>query len=699
MNEPNQYVQRAQQFNRPHRTGRTNSENNNMAFDKGFHRADDDRESAFQYQPTPNGVNALMKGMDNGASSTPEDTAPVTEQQGQTMPNITEETVRKGMEILRKYKKGKGRLEDKVVRNEKWWKMRHWDLLEDENTKDDPKPASGWLFNTIISKHADYMDSFPTSDILPREIGDVEEAKRLSSIIPVIMSQNEYKKVYSEEVYNKLKHGTGIYGIFWDTGKLNGLGDVNIKSIDLLSIFWEPGVTDIQKSENIFTVELTDNKILESQYPQTQGQLSKTQDTLIKKYWYDESIDTTGKSAVIDWYYHKTVNGKKTLQYIKFVDDIVLYATEDDPQWASRGLYDHGKYPFVFDVLFPEAGMPIGFGFVDVCKNAQTSIDIFNNCIEKNMQFACSPRYFNRNDGAINKEEFANPNQLLIGVDGNLGEDSIRAVDPPNLINGNYINILEQKINEMKETAGNRDATTGGTQSGVTAASAIAAMQESAGKTSRDQIARTYEAHKEVVYFVIELVRQFYDMPRQFRILGERGQQEFIQYTNVGLQPQYQGMEFGQDMGYRLPVFDIDVKAEKESAYTQLSQNELALQFYNQGFFNPQYADQAMACIDMMEFQNKEQISERIQQNGSLYQQLLQCQQQLIQMAEMVDQLNAQNGNQTQFADVAAQAVNENMGGAMGNPGNGDVTMPTGAAESSVTSNARAAAQSATSPR
>ena len=113
-------------------------------------------------------------------------------------------------------------------------------------------------------------------------------------------------------------------------------------------------------------------------------------------------------------------------------------------------------------------------------------------------------------------------------------------------------------------------------------------MQEASGKTSRDQISQSYETYKEVVYLVIELIRQFYDMPRQFRIIGEQGQQEYTQYTNDGLQPQFQGNDFGQDMGYRLPVFDIEVKAEKENAYTQLSQNELALQFYNLGFFNPE---------------------------------------------------------------------------------------------------------------
>lgn len=655
------------------------------------------------------------------------------EEATQPVQPIGKEQVRGAYEVLRKYKQGKQRLEDKITRNEKWWKMRHWDLMQTEETMDDPKPASGWLFNTVISKHADFMDNFPDSDILPREPGDVEEAQRLSSIIPVVMDQIGYRKVYSDEVWYKLKNGTGCFGIYWDQSKLNGLGDISIENVDLLSIFWEPGIKDIQKSKNIFTVELVDNDTLKQAYPQVAEQLSASSDTILKKYMYDETIDTTGKTAVIDWYYKKPVNGKMTLQYCKFVGDTVLYATENDvdpptepqeqpvfdengnalldpqtglpvtqvvnavtgPSMAERGLYDHGKYPFVFDVLFPEAGMPVGFGFIDVCKNAQASIDIFNNAFEKNAQHVCSPRYLVRNDGGVNEEEFADPNKLIVHVDRNMGQDSIQPINVPTMVNSNYISILENKINEMKETAGNRDANNGGTQSGVTAASAIAAMQESSGKTSRDQINTTFDAHKEIVTMVIELIRQFYSMPRQFRITGEQGEQEFVQYSNEGLQPQNQGTEFGIDMGYRVPAFDVKVEAEKSSSYSRLSQNELAMQFYNAGFFNPQYADQVSACLEMMDFQGKQSVLQKVQQNGGMYQQMLQMQQQMLQLSEIIDQLS---GGQYNMAGQMSDQINQNLNAQEGTP-HGTTKMPTSTAdESAITKNAREQTAQTTNP-
>lgn len=652
-------------------------------------------------------------------------------EQPQTPPAVGVEQIRKAREILRRYKDGKKMLEEKIVRNEKWFKMRHWDLLKTEETLDDPKPASGWLFNCIISKHADFMDSYPSASILPRESGDQKEAQKLSSILPVVMEQNEFEAVYSEEVWYKLKHGTGVFGVFWDGSKLGGLGDISIRSLDLLNLFWQPGVTDIQNSEHFFSVELVDNDRLEEQYPHLRGKLHKDTDTLLKKYWYDENISTTGKSAVIDWYYHKTIDGKRTLQYCKFVDEEVLYATENDtevettvqaegvydergnpvldehgqyqvryverpsaPSMRTKGWYDHGMYPFVFDALFPEAGMPVGFGFVDVCKNAQTSIDIYNNAFEKNVQFTANPRYLTRNDGGMNETEFADPNALLVHTDGNLSQDSLVPITPPTLVNSNYIAILNQKIDELKETAGNRDTTNGGTASGVTAASAIAAMQEQSGKTSRDQIKTTYRAYEQVVTLAIELIRQFYDLPRQFRITGQQGQEEFVSYSNAGLQPKHQGVEFGQDMGYRLPVFDIRVEAQKESAYSQLSQNELALQFYGNGMFNPQYADQALAALDMMEFTGKQQVVQKVQKNGGMYQQMLLMQQQMLQMAETIDSLT---GGQTRMAEEMAKGINRGIQEGQARTQGGETK--TAGGENAVMTNARQRASQTATPR
>ena len=525
------------------------------------------------------------------------------------------EQIREANNTLQKYKQGKANLEQRIIDNEQWYKLRHWECMRDK--KQQVQPTSAWLFNSLANKHADAMDNFPSPNILPREEGDKAEAEMLSSIIPVILEQNDFEETYDNVQDYRLKSGTGVYGIFWDNEKMNGLGDISILKADLINLFWEPGITDIQRSRHLFHVELADNDLLEQEYPQLRGKLSSSSIDL-SKYVYDDTVDTSTKSAVVDWYYKKRQNGRNVLHYCKYVNDVVLFATENDPEMAERGWYDHGQYPFVFDPLFSMEGTPCGFGYIDVGKDTQAYIDRANQAIMQNMLANAKPRHFIRSDGSVNEAEYADTTKDFIHVDGSLGQDSILPVQGKPL-NNVYIQVLHDKIDELKETTGNRDISTGGTTSGVTAASAIAAMQEAGSKLSRDSNKASYRAFRKVVLMVIELIRQFYDLPRCFRIIGENGTARFVEYSNANLQPQMQGIEMGVDMGYRLPLFDVEITAQKQSPYSKMSQNELALQFFGAGFFNPQMSDQALACLEMMDFDRKQGIMQRIAQNGMMY--------------------------------------------------------------------------------
>ena len=575
---------------------------------------------------------------------------------------IGREQVQKAQLTLQKYKEGKANLERRIVENEQWFKLRHWECMRKSETNQ-VEPSSGWLFNSIANKHADAMDNFPSPNVLPREEGDKGEAEMLSSIIPVILEQNDFEETYDNVWDYKLKAGTGIYGVFWDKEKMNGLGDISIRKVDIINLFWESGITDVQMSRNLFHVTLMDNDLLLGAYPQLEGKLgNSTMD--ISKYIYDDAVDTNNKSAVVDWYYKKrNAQGKVVLHYCKYVNDQVLFATENEPEFAERGWYDHGQYPFVFDPLFSVEGTPCGFGYIDVGKSAQEYIDRGNQAIMQNMLANAKPRHFIRDDGSVNEEEYADLSKDFIHVNGNLGQDSIVPVQGKPL-NDIYVQVINNKVDELKEVTGNRDISTGGTTSGVTAASAIAAMQEAGSKLSRDNNKASYRAFRKVCLMVIELIRQFYDIPRCFRIMGENGAARFVEYSNAGISPQFQGIEMGVDMGYRLPLFDIEITAQKQSPYSKMSQNELALQFYTAGFFNPQAADQALACLDMMDFDRKQFIMQKISQNGTLYQQLMMAQQQMLKLAQIVDQDHGTNiAEQIAAGITGGQAPAPSMGG------------------------------------
>lgn len=544
--------------------------------------------------------------------------------------------------IFNEYRSGKANTEQRIISSENWWKLRNGreERKETQIGKDGGfTSVSGWLHNVIVSKHADAMASYPEPLILPREQNDRAEAHMLSSVLPCILEQNKFERTYSDVMWQKLKTGTGVYKIAWDSSKLNGLGDISIEKASLLNIFWEPGITDIQKSRYFFHTELYHKEELEAQYPELKDRL-KGNPIVTARFQTDDTSRTDDKYALIDVYYKRKVNGRTVVHLCKYVNDIVLAATENDPATADTGLYSHGMYPYVFDTLYPIEGSPCGYGYVDVCRNPQTEIDLIKTAMVKNAMVGATPRYFRRIDGGVNVKQFLDLSNPLVDVDGDLGEDTLRRIDTNNL-DGNYIAVLDRTIQELRETSGNTETSTGNIQSGVTAASAIAALQEASGKGSRDSTQTSYRAFTEIIEQCIELIRQFYDMPRQFRITGAYGMEQYVSYSNAGLIPQHQGVAFGEDMGYRLPVFDVKVSAQKKDAYTKMSQNELALQLFKMGMFNPNMVDQALVTMEMMDFEGKDELMQKLARNGAMFQKLIQYMQLSLALTAKYEPRNA----------------------------------------------------------
>lgn len=550
---------------------------------------------------------------------------------------IGQEQVSQAEKTLQKYRTGKQNFDKRVVENDQWWRLRHWDVIGRKNDGS-PEPASAWLFNSVTNKHGDAMDNYPEPVVLPRERSDENDAKMLSSILPVISEHNDFEATYSDAMWDKIKAGTSVYGVFWDPEAENGLGDISIRRANILNLFWQPGVQDIQESQNLFYCVAVDNDTLKAQHPEFDSLGAPVQGA---EYIHEDNVDNTNRSMVVDWYYKKRLpSGKTAVHLCKYVGQTVLYASENDPEY-QEGYYKHGLYPFVIDRMYPIEDSPAGFGFVDIMKSPQIYIDKLDAIVLENAAIAGKPRWFYRDACGVNQEEFADWSKNFVHVAGKMEDGDLKQITVDTLP-AYLVNHMQTKIDELKETSGNRDFSQGGTASGVTAAAAIAALQEAGNKLSRDMLKGSYRAFRAIMSQVIELIRQFYNTQREFRIVGNRGQSEFVQYSNAGLQdqalaPAYQGQELepGYNPAVRRPVFDVIVKAQKSNPFSQLSQNETAKELYQLGVFQPANADQALALLDMMEFEGKQKVEDRVAQNGTLYSQVMQYQQ-IIQKLTLV---------------------------------------------------------------
>ncbi|MCR5566198.1 MAG: hypothetical protein K6F61_05050 [Clostridiales bacterium] len=567
--------------------------------------------------------------------------AGATQREDRQAGGVNEDRLIEAEKLLMEYKRGKASVDRRIINAQDWWKLRNWQQIENERgTKGSTaiKSATGWLWNCVVGKHAEAMDAFPEPVILPRMEEDKPEAQMLSDILPVVLSMNGFEDEYSKSMWQKFQEGTGAYHVGWDKTKLGGIGDISVKNVNLLNLYWEPGVEDLQESANLFYVQIVDSKQLEQQYPQLEGRL-KNAYLKPNEYRKDDSVSVDGKSVLVDWYYHTWNGPKKVLHYCQFVNHIVLYSTENNGE--QNGLYDDGEYPFVLDPLYPVHGSPAGYGLIDICRDAQTDIDTLNQAMVQNAVVTSTPRYFIQTDGQINEDEFADWSKPFVHTGGGLGDQSLRQIMTTG-IQGNALQMLERKIDELKFVSGNTDVQNGGTPAGVTAASAIAALQEQSGRGSKDSSRSSYRAANKIYTMVIERIRQFYEIPRWFRILGQNGQERFELYNNARLQDQRIEGGMGTPDGFRRPVFDIDVRSQRETAYTKLSQNELMIQMYQLGAFAPQNTDAILQMMEGMDFRGKDEMMNRIRQQGTLMDALMQVGQIAMALSQKYDPAVAQ---------------------------------------------------------
>ena len=555
---------------------------------------------------------------------------------------ITDDTVADYEEELERYKQGKQKIDEMIVANQEWWRTRHWGQMRSiENEYDnEEKSTSAWLFNSIINKHADVMDNYPTITVLPRsEVGE-QEAKILNEILPTIAQRNNYEKVYSDKSLDLIVEGGCITTTLWDNSLCDGFGDVVTRNIDALNFFWEPGVSDIQDSAKIFVGSIVDNETLEKMYPQMVGHTGGGKTT--RQYInLDEQVDNSTKSEVWDMYYKVALTEKvaednvtgqavnrtrEVLHYVKFCNGVLLYASENDPDMAERGWYDHGKYPFTVTPLFKIKDSPWGFGYVDVMKSPQAMIDRLDQAILKNALMAATPRWAVKDQADVNLDEFADWSNPFVKIGSSSSLQDVLMDITAKPMPAFVVNHKADLIDQLKETSGNRDVAQGGTTGGATAATAIAAMQEAGSKLIRDLNKTLYRGTRDEAYLMVETMRQFYTEPREFRVEEEDGHYHFVKYISGLVEDgvKNNGVEF-----------DINIIAEKQSPFSKAAQNEIIKEMYGMGLFAPENSQAALVCLEGMEFEGKEKIKGMVKENSVFLQQFTGAMNFIMQLAQM----------------------------------------------------------------
>lgn len=531
---------------------------------------------------------------------------------------IGREEVAKMKEELVKYIASKAPYDEKYRNNFDTYTLLYNEnnVLKSEIGNDDneliKRRRGAQTLKVILNKHADAMDNYPEAVCLPRSRDDEEAAKQLNSVIPCILDRNKYIHTHSLKNTDKLVGGAGCVSVTWDSERDGGLGEVCIERENILNLFWQPFVEDIQDSEYFFKLTRLDVEKIKELYPQLKEVAAD--DMGIKEFkTYDNQSDNFGKAILVDCYYKRG----GVLQMCRFCGESLIFASENEPKEYPEGYYIDGKYPFELTQCFYMPKTPVGFGFIDICRAPQEYMDELRVDILKNIKVNSKTRNLRNANAIVNEDDLLDLDQEMIEVDNVSLDQAIRPLETKDIAPG-AMAMMQALDDEMKDTTGTNDASNGASAEGVTSGNAIAALQEAGSKISRDINKLEFASFVNICEMIIERMRQFYTPGRVFRITGENNQTEYIEFEPEKLQKQPIEVEGSDGEFWRLPIFDIKVKAQKSNPFTTAANNDMMISMYNMGFFNPDNADASLVALEGMSFEGKEKIVELIKQNKGL---------------------------------------------------------------------------------
>lgn len=259
---------------------------------------------------------------------------------------------------------------------------------------------------------------------------------------------------------------------------------------------------------------------------------------------------------------------------------------EDSRDEHPEGMYEHGMYPFIVEPLYPISGQPVGRSMVDVMKSLQLYADRLDQIILKNALTSSQVKLL-VNRGADLDERALMDGEAELVRGGRIDESAVRWMQTAPL--AAYVPAYQQmKLSAIKEESGQNQISRGEAAGGITAASAILAMQQAGSKRSRLLIEQLYDGFEQLVRMIVDVIQENYTEQRVFRLENQPNGQLF----------------YG---GEQMMDFDVNIQVQKQTAYTTLYQNELALQLLGAGLIDKPSA------LELMSFVGKEQVEARMQ--------------------------------------------------------------------------------------
>lgn len=481
---------------------------------------------------------------------------------------------------------------ERLTRNDRLYLGRHWDDAGELQTNNsDPKPVTPVIHSTVENLKADLMDYFPKAIIQPENPSDKEIAEVVGALIAQNHDAINYRNEYVKACHDLLVGGYCVQEVGYDTAANKNIGSAFIRYIDQHNILFDPQCVNIQEGRAVFKIAPKTIESLEQRYPDKKGAFAtdEYQLDMDSNVNYDAS-----KSVLCIEYWWREYDTSAALWRVHMALVAGRQLLEDSRRAKPDGYIGTGEYPFVVTSLYRRKNSPLGYGVPDMYGDGQKYADKLDQIVLKNARMASHNKMLVTHSSGFDVDDLRD-----WAKDVHQG-DSLTGVtwftNPP--LPQYLLQLPSLMRNGIKDDSGANDFSRGNTSSGVTAASAIAALQEAASKRSRMIVGLMHEAFRDAVRYEIEFEREFNILPREVLVTVD-GEQHPAAFESALLT---RHTELGNDV----PIeFLVSIKVERDNKWSTVAHNELILQMVQLQVLNPQQA------LELMVFEGKEQILHR----------------------------------------------------------------------------------------
>lgn len=481
--------------------------------------------------------------------------------------------------------------------NERLYRGDHWDAVPMLDPSE-PRPVTPIINSTVENIQADLMDRSPIAVVRPENPEDRDIAEIVNSLIRQNHDAQNFRREYRKICHDLLVQGWCVQETGYDVHAYHDIGMAFIRYIDCRSILFDPQAEDIQDGRAVFKIAPITIDRLEQMYPQYAGLFQK--DSYAMSFQADPKLRFDQEKSVLQleywWREYDAKAGVWRVHMAKIAGHQVL---EDSRTVKPEGYFSVGEYPFKVTTLFRCKGSPLGWGIADMFGRMQEYSDKLDQITHKNALMASHNKLLVTEQSGF---DVADLQDWSKEVHRGTSVEGVKWFETPPL--PPYLVGLPEAIREsLREESGANDFSRGSTAAGVTAASAIAALQDMSSKRSRMISDQLHESFRESVRYEIEFEREFNILPREVLVMRD-GEQVPRTFTSAMLE-RAQG-------DVALPIeFYVSIKVETESRWSTQAHNELMLQLAGAG------AIPVQQLVEFMIFDGKDEVLAKLRQQAS----------------------------------------------------------------------------------